>query len=94
MASTPEGKVKERIKKRLVAAGVYFHMPVQNGMGAPALDFVGCRRGAFFAIEAKAPGEEPTPRQLLTISDMERADGKVFVIDGTDYTELDEWLKS
>ena len=88
---TPEGKVKAKVKAALVKAGAYYHMPVTNGFGAPTLDFVGCHRGNFFAIETKAPGKKPTPRQEITISQMQAAGGKVFVIDG-DTTELESWL--
>jgi hypothetical protein len=90
--STPEGKVKEQVKRVLRKHGVYWHCPVQNGMGAPSLDFVCCHRGLYFAVETKSPGKKPTPRQLLTIADIELTGGKVFVIDG-DTTELDDWLK-
>jgi hypothetical protein len=33
MAATPEGRVKAAVKKLLTKHGVYFYMPVQNGMG-------------------------------------------------------------
>lgn len=89
---TPEGRVKERIKQVLRTVGAYWHMPVQNGMGAPTVDFVGCHRGRFFAIEAKAPGKRPTPRQQDTLHRMEAAGGKTFVVDG-DMCLLVNWLK-
>jgi len=97
MASTPEGKVKAKVKKafeylRHEGYEIYYHMPVQNGMGAPTLDFIGCFRGQFFAIETKAPGKKPTERQLTTIADMERAGAKVFVYDGTNTAEFSDWL--
>jgi hypothetical protein len=97
MAATPEAKVKKKIRRaleRLRQGGyeVYCHMPVQNGMGAPTLDFIGCCRGRFFGIEAKAPGKEPTPRQQQTIADMERAGALVFVYDGTNNEGFIEWL--
>ena len=88
---TPEGIVKDKVKKVLKRCGVYYHMPVVNGLGKPTLDFVGCADGGFFAIETKAPGKKPTPRQELTIAEMRAAGGKVFVIDG-DTTELEAWL--
>lgn len=77
---TPEGKIKERVKKLLKAYGIYYHMPVMNGMGAPTLDFICCYRGRYFAIETKAPGKKPTPRQLITIRDIEQAGGWAFVV--------------
>ena len=97
MANTPEGKVKDQVKramKRLIEKGypVYYHMPVQNGMGKPALDFVGCIKGQFFAIETKAPGKKPTERQLATIADMQAAGAHVFVYDGSNPEVLAGWL--
>ena len=90
--STPESKVKERVKKVLKFYGAYYHMPVQNGFGAPTLDFVCCYEGMYFAVEAKAPGKKPTPLQERTIQSIRDARGKVFVIDGETYV-LEEWLE-
>ena len=90
---TPEGAVKRDVKKVLKTYGAYYHMPVQNGMGAPTLDFVCCYYGRHFEIETKAPGGKPTPRQEITIEKVRAAGGKVFVIDG-DMEELTRWLQS
>jgi hypothetical protein len=90
--STPEGKVKDRIRSLLKQYGAYWHMPVQNGLGKPALDFHVCHRGRYGGVEAKAPGKKPTPRQLETAKDIEAAGGVVFFIDG-DTTELEHWLQ-
>lgn len=91
----PENKVKEQVKKILKKYKVYWHMPVSNGMGAPSLDFVCCAGGAYLAIETKAPGKKPTPRQLLTIGLIESSHGKVLVIDGEKGLKLlEKWLCS
>jgi hypothetical protein len=87
MADTPETKVKARIRGLLKAHGAYWHSPVQNGMGTPALDFHVCHRGRYCSIEAKAHGKHLTPRQELTKRDIEAAGGKVFVIG-----EIDHWI--
>lgn len=89
---TPEGRVKETVKRVLRAYGAYWHMPVQNGMGTPTLDFVCCFNGLYFAVETKAPGKKPTTRQEITIQEINKAKGKTFVIDG-DCSELKEWLE-
>ena len=89
---TPEGKVKEKVKALLKQYGCYWHMPVQNGMGAPSLDLICCIKGKYFAIETKAPGKKPTPRQEHTMLEIQRAGGKCFVIDGSLET-LEIWLK-
>ena len=67
-------------------------MPVQNGMGAPSLDFICCHKGVYFAVETKAPGKKLTPRQEHTVSQIQKAGGKCFVVDGDGF-ELDDWLK-
>ncbi len=92
---TPEGKVKEIIKKVLKQWGAAYHMPVQNGMGAPTLDFNGCHRGYYFTIEAKADGEPATPRQRITMRSLAHAHASVFLIDGAgcdDMLQLLAWL--
>ena len=94
MPVTPEGKIKDLVKRVLRRYNVYWHMPVQNGLGAPSLDFVCCCNSKYFAIETKAPGKKPTVRQLKTISDIKFARGKVFVIDGdVGLEELERWLE-
>jgi hypothetical protein len=55
---TPEGRVKEAVKRWLKERGVWYYMPVQNGMGVTGIpDFVCCWHGRFMAIETKAPGK-------------------------------------
>lgn len=90
---TPEGRVKDRVKKVLTSLDAYWFCPVQNGMGAPGLDFMHIQIPGVpvFAIETKAPGEKPTVRQQRTIDSIRKAGGTVFVIDG-DFGELGQWL--
>ncbi|MGL4557693.1 MAG: hypothetical protein ACRCV5_09330 [Afipia sp.] len=86
MSSTPEGKVKDQVKKLLKEFGCYQHWPVQSGFGAPALDCHGCHQGLYFAVETKAPGKKPTPRQELTAADIRAAGGRVFIV-GEHFTD-------
>ena len=79
---TPEGAVKVKVRRLLDKYGVYRFAPVQTGMGKPGLDFYCCHRGWFFAIETKAEGGRPTPRQRRTMDEIEAAGGAVFLIDG------------
>lgn len=90
---TPEGRVKEDVKKVLRSYGVYYHMPVQNGMGQPSLDFVTCPWGFYFAIETKARGKEITARQHRTILEILRSGGYAMVCDGSNFDRLDEVLR-
>lgn len=92
--STPEYAVKAKIKDVLKRYDVYYHMVVQNGLGAPSLDFICCHDGDFFAVEAKAPGKKPTPRQEKTMNDISKAKGRSFVVAGTEgLDKLEEWLR-
>ena len=99
--ANPEAKVKTRVKKLLKEYGTYQHWPVQTGYGAACLDCHACYKGLYFAVETKAPGKHPTPRQEITIEDIQEADGKVFVIgeilhkDGTysGMVQLQAWLE-
>jgi len=90
---TPEGRVKNQVKKILQEYLAYSFMPVQAGYGMPALDFHCICCGVGFCIETKAPGKVPTPRQEVTITAIKAAGGKCFVIDGeAGYKRLREWL--
>lgn len=88
---TPEGKVKAAVDRLLKQHAAYYLKPVQGGYGAPALDYHGVHRGFGFAIETKAPGKTPSPRQINTAKAIHAAGGTVFLIDG-DLTELSNWL--
>ena len=97
MAMTPEGLVKKKVSELLTQHGstIYQHMPVPGGFGGTTLDYVGCHMGRFFAIETKAPGKKPTPRQNVIIAMIQRAGGKAFVIDNVPspgFTDLTLWL--
>ena len=84
MATTPEGKVKDAVKKWLRERGYWFYMPVQNGMGVQGIpDFIICAAGQFIAIETKAPGKRnnTTANQKARIAEIERANGVAVVID-------------
>ena len=93
MAATPEARVKKAVDALLKKYGAYYHKPVQNGLGAPSLDYIGCYHGLYYAVETKALGKKPTPRQEHTIAQIEASGGKVFVVVGVEGTaELAAWL--
>ena len=78
---TPEGRVKAMVDRELSRfLKLYKFKPVQNGMGAPGLDYYCCINGQFVAIETKVPGKNLTPRQETTKRAIEAAGGLVFVI--------------
>jgi hypothetical protein len=86
--STPEGRVKDKVKRRLEKEypGCYRFMPVQNGMGNMTVDMLYCIKGLFVGIETKAtpkPGHkepDPTPRQQTVMNEIMAAGGMAFLI--------------
>lgn len=79
--STPEGRVKDKVRKALNSLPSHYRfMPVQNGMGAPGLDFFCCIESMFVAIETKVEGKKLTDRQRETARKIAEAGGLVFVI--------------
>ena len=74
--STPESKTKNIIKRILTKRKAFFFMPATGGYGVSgASDFVGCYRGRFFSIEAKAGGNKPTALQLKFMVQVQQAGG-------------------
>ncbi len=63
---TPEGKLKDQVKRLLKSRGAWWYMPVQNGMGVVGIpDLIVCHRGIFLGMETKAPVKNPrTPAKL------------------------------
>lgn len=77
---TPEGQVKEALKKFLKEIGAYYFMPVPSGFGKHTVDFLVCYKGRFFGIETKAPGiNKATRAQEVAMDDIYRAGGSCCV---------------
>ena len=93
MALTPEGRVKQAVKQYLKRRGIWFYMPIQNGMGQVGIpDFICCWNGRFLAVETKAPGKlnNTTPNQERVIKEIRSVAGCAFVVDSV--AMLDELL--
>ena len=81
MATTPESKVKAKIKKILKDHGVYYAMPIGTGYGNSGVpDFLCCVNGNFLAIEAKAGKGTTTALQDKNIREIKQAGGTAAVI--------------
>ena len=81
---TPESREKKKVRNYLSAIGAYRFSAVQMGIGSPTLDDLCCISGRFVGIEYKAEGKAPTPRQLLTMSQMREAGGVAIWGDSAD----------
>ena len=93
MAMTPEGAVKNRVKKELDELGAYYFMPATGGFGRSGIpDFVGCHKGVFFAIECKAGKGTPTALQERELKNIKRAGGQAWVVNETNVELLSQWV--
>ena len=81
MAQTPEGKVKDAVKKILKSLNIYYFMPATGGYGRSGVpDIVGCVNGRFVAIECKAGLNQPTALQEREMKNIKDAGGVAVVI--------------
>lgn len=81
--TTPEGKVKDAIKKLLKSYGtkVYYVMPATWGYGkSGAPDFVICAAGRFLSVEAKSATGKPTPLQVIAMDSIREAGGSAYIV--------------
>ena len=94
MASTPEKKVKDNVKKTLDSMGIWHFSPFQAGMGRAGIpDIIACYRGLFVAIECKAGKGKTTALQEREIEAIRRAKGLAFVINEDIMNNLQELLQ-
>ena len=91
--NTPEGRVKKMVTSYLEELAnklekhygleIHVNMFVPFGYGKRnQLDYTMCIFGHFVVIETKAPGEWLTPLQRVTVRNIYRSGGKVFIISG------------
>ncbi len=96
---TPEGRVKDAIKKKLqeLDPNSFYFLPVSNGMGRHGVpDFIGCvpteitqdmvgnRIGVFVGIEAKTYNGKVSPLQHQCLDEIAAAFGAAIVVWGSD----------
>ena len=81
MAQTPEGKVKDAVKKILKRLNIYYFMPATGGYGRSGVpDIVCCMNGKFVDIECKAGLNQPTALQEREMKNIKDAGGVAVVI--------------
>jgi len=89
MATTPEAKVKAKIKAILKAHNVYYAMPIGTGYGNSGVpDFLCCVNGKFLAIEAKAGKGQATALQLKNMQAINAAGGYTCIINENNLENL------
>ena len=95
MASTPEKKVKEKIKQILKARGAVYCMPATGGFGKSGVsDFIVCYKGYFIAIEAKAGKGTTTALQDKWLNEVSEAGGISLIINEGNIDEVGFLLDS
>jgi Holliday junction resolvase len=90
MASTPEKKVKLKVRAILDwDKDIYYFTPMTGGYGRSGVpDIVGCYNGHFFAIECKAGKGTTTALQDKNIKEIEKAGGRVIVVNENNLEEV------
>lgn len=82
--TTPEKKVKDKVKKLLTEYGAYYFMPATGGYGKSGVpDLVACIKGRFVGIECKANGGKPTALQEKNLMDIIGKGGISILVDET-----------
>jgi Holliday junction resolvase len=93
MTTTPEGKVKAKVRALLKKHNVYHFMPATGGYGRSGVpDIIGCYNGCFFAIECKAGNNKPTALQLRELDNIAKAGGDIFIINETNVDQIEAFL--
>ena len=92
--STPEGKVKDALRKVLKKHDVWYFSPVSRGLGKHGIpDFVCCFGGRFLGFEAKAlDGMQPTTLQKLCMADITNHGGYCMTVTPDAIDVVDAWL--
>ena len=95
MASTPEKKVKDAVKKILNEHGAYYFSPVTGGYGSSGVpDIVACVHGVFFGIETKAGKGKPTALQEKNLMNIMNTGGVAILINENGLEEFKAFMKA
>jgi Holliday junction resolvase len=82
---TPEARCKQRVRKILDAANVYYFLPPGSGYGRAGIpDIIACVNGFFLAIECKAGKGKTTALQDRELERIQAAGGTTMVIYDTE----------
>ena len=90
MAQTPEGKVKDKVKrlfKKYEKQGLYiwYFMPPGGPYGRAGVpDIIACVEGKFFGIECKAGKNKPTALQQMELDAIGQCKGISMIVNDSD----------
>jgi Holliday junction resolvase len=81
MAKTPEGEIKDQVRKILDEMNAYYFFPAANGYGRTGIpDVIACIGGHFVGIECKAGSKQPTALQQRELDNIEKAEGTGLLV--------------
>jgi len=89
MATTPEGKVKAKVKKILDELEAYHFSPMMTGYGHSGVpDIIACYKGKFVGIECKSGKNVPTLLQENNMKRIRTAGGYTIVVNESNISTL------
>ena len=95
MAKTPEGEIKDQVRKVLDEMGAYYFFPAANGYGRTGIpDVIACVGGHFVGIECKAGSKQPTALQQRELDNIEKAEGTGLIVNADNISNLKNILEN
>ena len=95
MAKTPEGEIKDQVRKVLDEMGAYYFFPAANGYGRTGIpDVIACVGGHFIGIECKAGSKQPTALQQRELDNIEKAEGTGILVNADNIDILKDILEN
>jgi Holliday junction resolvase len=95
MAKTPEGEIKDQVRKVLDEMGAYYFFPAANGYGRTGIpDVIACVGGHFVGIECKAGSKQPTALQQRELDNIEKAEGTGVLVNADNISNLKNLLEN
>lgn len=95
MASTPEAKIKAKVKALLDKYNIYHFMPATGGYGRSGIpDIIACLNGRFLAIECKAGKNKLTALQERELDRIEDSGGIAYWVNDTHLESLEGAIRA
>jgi hypothetical protein len=94
MSLTPEGKVKDKVKRLFKSMGVYYAMPATGGYGVSGVpDFLVCLKGRFIGVECKAGKGKPTALQLKNLAEIDASGGIAVIVNEDNLAQFETTMR-